>query len=72
MPAIQPRNVTVLSHFDTVTDREIQSLLMSVPATSCPLDPIHTWLVKKLVPLLRQYSVISTTSPFKVVLFLNV
>ena len=41
-PVIQPRNVPVLSHFDAVTEHEVQSLLMSVPATSCPLDPIPT------------------------------
>ena len=40
----------VLSHFDAVTEHEVQSLLMSVPATSCPLDPIPTWLLKKLSP----------------------
>ena len=45
-PVIQPRNVPVLSHFDAVTEHEVQSLLMSVPTTSCPLDPIPTWVTR--------------------------
>ena len=57
-----PRNVTC--HFDTVTDCEVT--VMSVLATSRPLDHISTWLLKKLasfvVPVIRHLCNLSLQS----------
>ena len=49
-PEIQPRASTnCLSSFKPVTPEEICQLLKSVPAKHCSLDPVPTWLIKRLV-----------------------
>jgi len=49
-PDIQPLQSTTLTTFEPVTEDDIQSILASAPPTSCPLDPLPTWLLKKLAP----------------------
>ena len=49
-PDIQARQSASLTAFIPVTEDEIQSILASAPPTSCPLDPLPTWLLKKLAP----------------------
>ena len=57
-PQLQPRHLSsyhvVLSLHSkslvhAVIDSEIQSLLATMPATYCPVDPIPTWLLKELL-----------------------
>ena len=47
-PAITDRCVPPLSSFEPVSEREIAALLHSSPTKSCRLDPIPTWLLKRL------------------------
>jgi len=47
-PVIQPRQSTALATFEPATEDEIQSIMASAPPTSCLLDPVPTWLLKKL------------------------
>jgi len=37
-----------LTHFKRVTSQEVMTLLKKAPAKQCSLDPVPTWLVKKL------------------------
>jgi len=47
-PAIQTRHVAQFSHFSPVTSTEITDLLAVVPSKCCSLDPLPTWIIKKL------------------------
>ena len=47
-PVIQTRHVAQLSHFSPVTSKEITDLLAVVPSKCCSLDPLPTWIIKKL------------------------
>ena len=47
-PDVQPRQSTILRTFEPVTEDEIQSILASAPQASCLLDPLPTWILKKL------------------------
>jgi len=49
-PVIGNRCVPPLSSFEPTSEYEIVSLLQSVPSKSCLLDPIPTWLLKRLSP----------------------
>ena len=52
-PDIQSRSVPrALSTFTPVTDSEIKSLLSSCPTKSSVLDPVPTWLLKRLADFL--------------------
>ena len=48
-PVLNTRTSTSrLSLFEPVTTDEVRCLLRTVPAKHCSLDPVPTWLVKKL------------------------
>jgi len=47
-PVISSRQTPSLSSFPPVTVEEITKLLNSSPSKSCQLDPIPTWLLKRL------------------------
>ena len=47
-PVIQTRHVAQFSHFSPVTSKEIINLLAVVPSKCCSLDPLPTWIIKKL------------------------
>ena len=47
-PNITTRQVSPLSNFEAVTADEIVKLLNTTPCKSCCLDPIPTWLLKRL------------------------
>ena len=47
-PVIIPRRASQLQCFDEVTVPEIEKLIKTSPVKSCPLDPIPSWLLKKL------------------------
>jgi hypothetical protein len=47
-PIIDHRDVTPLTEFEPVTDDEMLKLLQKSPAKHCSLDPVPTWLVKRL------------------------
>ena len=49
-PVIDPRQVPPLNQFQPATVEEITRLINTMPAKSCSLDPIHTWLLKRLIP----------------------
>jgi len=51
-PTIATRQVPPLGCFKPATVTEIASLLKKAPAKSCELDPIPTWLLKDLAPLI--------------------
>ena len=52
-PLIQSRSATSsLYTFAPVTESDILSIIRSSPTKSCLLDPIPTWLLKKLAPQL--------------------
>ena len=51
-PTIATRQVPPLGCFKPATVTEIVSLLKKAPAKSCELDPIPTWLLKDLAPLI--------------------
>ena len=51
-PNIADRSCSVPSAFDDVTVEEITKIVSSAPAKHCSLDPIPTWLLKHLLPLL--------------------
>jgi len=52
-PVITPRTTdTKLSTFRPVTDNEVRKMLSKSKAKHCDLDPVPTWLVKKLTNLL--------------------
>lgn len=40
----------VLNEFSSATQDEVRRLIMNSPSTSCPLDPIPTWLLKQCLP----------------------
>ena len=44
---IQFRDTTPFDTLEPVTVSEVSKLLSSMPAKSCQLDPIHTWLLKQ-------------------------
>ena len=44
---IQPRDTTPFCTLEPVTVSEVSKLLSSMPAKSCQLDPIPTWLLKQ-------------------------
>jgi len=46
------RHPILLSAFDDVTVEDITKIVSSAPAKHCGLDPIPTWLLKRLLPLL--------------------
>jgi len=48
-PDIIPRQAPQFLRFDPVTVPEIVKLIKTTPAKSCPLDPIPSWLLKKLI-----------------------
>lgn len=45
-PVITPREVPPLNKFEPTTVSELTKLLSALPAKSCSLDPIPTWLLK--------------------------
>ena len=48
-PYITKRSVSEpLTHFKTVTSDEVVKVLKAAPTKQCSLDPVPTWLVKKL------------------------
>ena len=47
-PVIVPREVLPLTEFEPATVSEITKLLSTLPAKSCLLDPIPTWLLKRI------------------------
>jgi hypothetical protein len=47
-PQIVARHVAKMTDFDQVTDDEMLKLLRRSPAKHCPLDPVPTWLIKRL------------------------
>ena len=49
-PVIDPRQVPPLSQFQSATIEEITRLINTMPAKSCSLNPIPTWLLKRLTP----------------------
>ena len=49
-PEVQPQQSATLAPFEPVTEDKIQSILATASPTSCPLDPLRTWLLKKLAP----------------------
>jgi len=49
-PVINPRPSTSFSQFQPATIEQITHLMSTMPAKSCPLDPIPTWLLKRLTP----------------------
>jgi len=49
-PVINPRPSTSFSQFQPATVEEITHLINTMPAKSCPLDPIPTSLLKRLAP----------------------
>ena len=49
-PVTDPRQAPPLSQFQPATVEEITRLINTMPAKSCSLDPIPTWLLKRLTP----------------------
>jgi len=49
-PVIDPRQAPPLSQFQPATVEEITRLINTMLAESCSLDPIPTWLLKRLTP----------------------
>ena len=47
-PVITARSATPLRSFEPVTEQEISKLLSTSPSKSCCLDPIPTWLLKRI------------------------
>ena len=47
-PVIIPRDVLPLTEFEPTSVHEIIKLLSTLPAKSCSLDPIPTWLLKRI------------------------
>ena len=47
-PTIEHRQVPPLASFNNVTVEEVSQILTKTPNKQCELDPIPTWLVKKL------------------------
>jgi hypothetical protein len=48
-PLITKRSISnPLTHFNPVTSDEVLKILLTAPAKQCSLDPVPTWLVKKL------------------------
>ena len=47
-PVITARSATPLTSFEPVTEQEISKLLSTSPSKSCCLDPIPTWLLKRI------------------------
>jgi hypothetical protein len=50
-PKIEYRSIPPMKEFDPVTDDEILKILHTSPAKHCSLDPVPTWLVKRLADL---------------------
>ena len=51
-PVIDDRPCTNLSAFSPVTPDEISKIVKAAPSKHCSLDPVPTWLLKRLLPLL--------------------
>jgi len=51
-PDIQVRSTASLRYFSPVSCNEVTSILARTPSKSCLLDPMPTWLVKKLQEVL--------------------
>jgi len=51
-PVIADRSCISMSAFDVVTPDEITRIVSKAPAKHCSLDPVPTWLLKRLLPLL--------------------
>jgi hypothetical protein len=68
MPVITQRQCTPLQSFDPVTAEEVIKVLSKSPTKHCSLDPIPTWLLKKvshqLAPLLCTMCNVSLQSGF--------
>jgi len=47
-PVIIRREVPPLTEFEPTSVSEISQLLFALPAKSCTLDPIPTWLLKRI------------------------
>jgi hypothetical protein len=46
--SIEPRRTISFSQFTPVTSKEILDLLTTLPAKSCLLDPIPSWLIETI------------------------
>jgi len=53
-PTITDRSCCQLSAFDEVTTEEMLQIVTKAPSKHCCLDPIPTWLVKRLLPMLAE------------------
>jgi len=51
-PDIEVRSTTALRYFSPVSCKEVTSILARTPSKSCLLDPMPTWLVKKMQEVL--------------------
>ena len=47
-PVIIPRDVLPLTELEPTSVHEINKLLSTLPAKSCSLDPVPTWLLKRI------------------------
>jgi len=50
LPTYNVQTSTSFSQFQPATVEEITDLINTMPSKSCPLDPIPTWLLKRLTP----------------------
>ena len=50
-PKIVDRPCNQLSVFDEVTAEEMSKIVAKAPSKHCCLDPVPTWLIKRLLPL---------------------
>jgi hypothetical protein len=65
-PLIVDRNVlNQLSTFSPVTPVEVMSLLSRSPAKQCTLDPIPTWLLKQVSPIISPVIAAMCNASFK-------
>lgn len=47
MSTVQPSTGPTLSFFDLASEREVSSTIMKAKSTTCELDPIPTWLLRR-------------------------
>ncbi len=64
-PVIADRQCASLSAFVKVSAEEVSKIVMTAPAKHCSLDPVPTWLLKRLQPLLGETLAMICNASFK-------
>ena len=65
LPVINPRPSKSFSQFQPATVEEIIHLINTMPAMSCSLDPIPTWLLNRLTPQTLLFTVCAARTSFR-------